>query len=182
MTRSTASTLASLVLAGFLALACASGVAVTKPEKLKDAVTQYNRHVRWGNVNAAAGYLPSDQRATYKEDRADEELVILSVEVGSVDADYEGGIAKVSVRYEWRETNGITVKKMRQRQLWKYDDERWLLHSRAEIKKKPKRPGARKAPEGDPAPSLNGGVGKEDWADEVVDQKRMERPRNPGRF
>lgn len=121
--------------------ACASGMAVTKPQKLREAVTQYNRHIRWGNTGGAAAYLPADKRQAFIDARADAdgELVILSVDVGAVDADYDAGIAKVDVRYEWRAENGITVNTTRLRQLWRYDDEDWLLHSKAEVKAKPKR-------------------------------------------
>ncbi len=184
--RCDAVSLAFLLLTLGLASACASGVAVTKPEKLKDAVTQYNRHIRWGNTNAAAGYIPFEKRGAFKDAHADNDMVILGVEVGAVEADYEGGIAEVRVRYEWRETNGITVKKTSLRQLWKYEDEHWLLHSKTEIKKKSKRNKRfRKSSDvnrGADQPAPKDRTGGDDWADEVVDHERMERPKIEDRF
>ena len=138
-----AQALVAVISVGVLCLfaACASGIAQSKPAKLREAVTQYNRHIRWGNTGAAAAYLTPDQRQAFTDARAEAEgeLVILSVDVGAVDADYDTGIAKVDVRYEWREENGITVNTTRVRQLWRYDADTWLLHSKAEVKAKPKK-------------------------------------------
>jgi hypothetical protein len=139
----------ALVLFASQVIACGGGAAVTKPEKLREAVTQYNRHIRWNNTGAAAAYIPLDKRAAFKEAREDDEIVVLSLDVGAVDADYEDDVAKVLVRYEWREPDGITVKKTRIRQLWKYVNEHWLLHSKSEVKKKPKKDRSKKNAEGE---------------------------------
>jgi hypothetical protein len=126
-----------------LLIACGAGVSTTRPGKLKDAVYEYNRAIRWSNPATAARYIPTDQIKEYRRERAAyEDVVILDHEVLGVDTEPGKDTAEVSVRFQWRQRDGISIKTSRVRQIWRWDEasEHWLLHARVEMKEKVKAP------------------------------------------
>lgn len=133
----------NLLCLALLLAACSTAVSTTRPEKLRDAVYEYNRAIRWSNHATAARFIPTDQIEAYRRERAAyDDVVILDHELLGVDTEPGKDTAEVTVRFQWRRQNGISIKTSRVRQIWRWDEasEHWLLHARVEMKEKQKAP------------------------------------------
>lgn len=127
------SRLIPLVLVTVLA-ACGAAMPKSTSEKLQEAVYEYNRALRWNNIDVAATYLPAADRPAFLKQHKRGDTVIMGADVLDVSPDYERGLADVTVVYEWRAPDGISVKATRILQIWRYDDDAWRLVSRQEVK------------------------------------------------
>ena len=127
--------LASLTL---VACACSAGMPKSTSEKLQEAVYEYNRALRWNNIDTAATYLPVADRPAFLKEHTANDTVVMGADVLAVEPDYDRNVAEVTVIYEWRAPDGITVNATRIRQLWQYDDDAWRLVSRQEVKGEPR--------------------------------------------
>ena len=125
------------MLAAWLA-ACGAAMPKSTAEKLQEAVYEYNRALRWGNIDSAAAYLPVADRPAFLKEHKGDSTVIMGADVLAVEPDYDRNVAEVTVIYEWRAPDGITVNATRIRQLWQYDDDAWRLVSRQEVKGEPR--------------------------------------------
>ena len=76
-----------------LAPACATGDGMQN--KLYDATSAYNRSLRWGDIDRAAGWLPAPSQPSFLAhyDELSDELVIVDYELTRLDLDKESGIA-----------------------------------------------------------------------------------------
>jgi hypothetical protein len=128
---------ATLVLLIGALTACSAGMPKTQSEKLQEAVYEYNRALRWNNIDAAAAYLPRADRPAFVAEHKRGDTVIMGADVLDVSPDYDQGVAEVTVVYEWRAPDGITVTATRIRQLWRYEVNAWVLGSRQEVKGAP---------------------------------------------
>ena len=126
----------TLALALLLA-ACGAAMPKGQAEKLQEAVYEYNRALRWGNIDTAAAYLPAAERPAFLREHKGDSTIIMGADVLAVEPDYEHDLAEVTVAYEWRSPTGITVNLTRMRQIWRYTDGAWLLASRQEVKGEP---------------------------------------------
>lgn len=127
----------TLLVLSLALMACSAGLPKTQSEKLQEAVYEYNRALRWNNIDAASAYLPRADRPAFVSEHKHGDTVIMGADVLEVSPDYDQGVAEVTVVYEWRAPDGITVTATRIRQLWRYEADAWVLVSRQEIKGAP---------------------------------------------
>ena len=120
--------------------ACGAAMPKSTAAKLQEAVYEYNRALRWNNIDTAATYLPPADRPAFLKEHKGDATIVMGADVLSVDPDYAHEVAEVTVLFEWRAPDGITVNTTRIRQLWRYRDGAWLLVSRQEVKAEPDRP------------------------------------------
>jgi len=114
--------------------ACGAAMPKSTAEKLQESVYEYNRALRWNNIDVAAAYLPPADRPAFLKEHKRGDTVIMGADVLDVSPDYEQGLADVTVAYEWRAPDGITVNATRILQIWRYQDDTWRLVSRQEVK------------------------------------------------
>ncbi len=126
------------MLAAWLA-ACGAAMPKSTAEKLQEAVYEYNRALRWGNIDSAAAYLPVADRPAFLKEHKGDSTVIMGADVLAVEPDYDHDLAEVTVVYEWRVRDGISVTATRIRQIWRYRDDAWQLASRQEVKGEPEK-------------------------------------------
>ena len=128
-----------LILAGLIVAltACSAGMPKSTAEKLQEAVYEYNRALRWNNIDTAATYLPVADRPAFLKEHKGNGTVIMGADVLAVEPDYDQDLAEVTVVYEWRAPDGITVHDTRIRQLWRFEEDTWRLVSRQEVKGAP---------------------------------------------
>lgn len=133
-----ARTLISVLIGATMASACTGEE--SPGQKLDIAVNLFNHSVRWGNVNAAAAYIPAAKKEAWvkRRRRLAESVVILDYEVVEVrHAEMTALSAEVTVTVEWRPKNSNVVEMTTLLQKWRYIDteKRWEMDEQSEVEK-----------------------------------------------
>lgn len=107
--------------------ACATGDGMQN--KLRDATTGYNRSVRWGDFDRAAGYLPqlSQQAFLAHHDDFSDELVIVDYELTRLDLDKTTGIAASRAEITWHTDRRLIIETTAVDQLWQWHAGNFVL-------------------------------------------------------
>jgi len=97
--------------------------------KLRDATSGYNRAVRWGDFDRAAGFLPGPSQPAFLEshDVVGDELVIVDYELTRLDLDKSSGIAASRAEITWHTDRRLIVETTSVDQLWQWHDGRFVL-------------------------------------------------------
>ena len=118
----------ALVLTGLL-IAPACATADGMQTKLYDATAGYNRSLRWGDYDRAAGFLPGPSQPGFLEhlDDVEDELVIVDYELTRLDLDKASGIAASRAEITWHTDRRLIVETTSVDQLWQFHDGRFVL-------------------------------------------------------
>ena len=117
--------LALAVLAG--STACATGDGMQN--KLRDASSAYNRSMRWGDFDRAAGYLPGSAQPAFlaSHDEVSDELVIVDYEMTRLDLDKATGIASSRAEITWHTDRRLILETTTVDQLWQWHHGNFVL-------------------------------------------------------
>ena len=101
--------------------------------KLRDASTEYNRSLRWHDIDIAATYLPNESKqaflAAYEE--MGEELVLCDYELTRLDLDKTTGVAASRAQIWWHPDDSTVIESTIVDQLWQYHEGKfWLVDER----------------------------------------------------
>jgi hypothetical protein len=107
--------------------ACASGDGMHT--KLRDASSAYNRHLRWGDFDRAADYLPVASREAFlgQHDGFADELVIVDYQMTRLKLDKETGIAASRVEVSWHTERRLIVETTVVDQTWQWHEGNFVL-------------------------------------------------------
>jgi hypothetical protein len=97
--------------------------------KLRDTSSAYNRALRWGDIDRAAGHLPATSQQAFlaQHDEFKEELVIVDYELTRLDLDKESGIAASRAEIVWHLEDTFIVKTTVVDQAWQFHEGRFVL-------------------------------------------------------
>jgi hypothetical protein len=97
--------------------------------KLRDATTEYNRSLRWRDVDRAAEFLPADaqQRFLARQEDVEEELIVLDYELTRLDLDKQTGVAASRATIWWHTEDSTIVEDTTVDQLWQWNDGKFVL-------------------------------------------------------
>jgi hypothetical protein len=97
--------------------------------KLRDASTAYNRSLRWGDADRAAGHLPVEAQKPFLANHEDfeQELVIVDYELTRLDLDKQSGIAASRAVITWHTADELIVKTTVVDQAWQYHEGDFVL-------------------------------------------------------
>jgi hypothetical protein len=117
----------ALPLAILLAAGCMTGDGMQT--KLRDASTEYNRSLRWQDLDVAATYLPVESKqaflAAYEE--LGEELVVVDYELTRLDLDKTTGVAASRAQIWWHPDDSTVIENTIVDQLWQFHEGRFVL-------------------------------------------------------
>lgn len=109
-------------------------------QKLEIAVNLFNNAVRWGNINAAAAYVPTDKRDAWVKRRRRLADTISILDYDLVDVRHLAITAldaEVTVSIQWSPKTSNVVETTTLLQKWKYIDteKRWEMDEQKELEK-----------------------------------------------
>lgn len=121
--------LALAITLAVLAFAPACATSDGMQTKLRDATSGYNRSIRWGDFDRAAGYLPqlSQQAFLAHHDDFSEELVIVDYELTRLDLDKNTGIAASRAEITWHTDRRLIIERTAVDQLWQWHEGKFVL-------------------------------------------------------
>ena len=98
-------------------------------EELTDAARSYNEDLRWGHVEKAIEYVPSQDRKAFlaAHDGVEGEVRITDVRIGAVDFPRGATEATVTVTRSFYRTNELQERTETLLQNWQLRDGRWLI-------------------------------------------------------
>jgi len=90
--------------------------------ELRNATTEYNRSLRWGDFDRAAEHLPvkSQQAFLEQHEAVREELVIVDYEVTRLDLDAGTGVATSRAEVSWHTDRQLVLKTTEVEQVWQF--------------------------------------------------------------
>ncbi|MBC8068873.1 MAG: hypothetical protein IAG13_11115 [Deltaproteobacteria bacterium] len=97
--------------------------------KLRDATTEYNRALRWRDIDIAAGFLPAESKQAFMlahEEHA-EELIVVDYELMRLDLDKETGVAASRAQIWWHTDDSTVVEHTMVDQLWQFHEGAFVL-------------------------------------------------------
>ena len=117
---------ALLVVAG-TASACMTGDGMQT--KLRDASTEYNKSLRWRDLDRAAEWLPADSQQAFlaRQDEYAKELVVLDYELTRLDLDKRTGVAASRAQLWWHTDDSTVVETTTVDQLWQFHEGKFVL-------------------------------------------------------
>lgn len=97
--------------------------------KLYDATSAYNRSLRWGDLDRAAGWLPATSQPSFLAhyDEVSDELVIVDYELTRLDLDKASGIASSRAEITWHTDRRLIIETTAVDQLWQWHDGKFVL-------------------------------------------------------
>lgn len=118
---------AVLVLVSVLLGACMTGDGMQT--KLRDASTEYNRSLRWRDVDVAAQYLPAESQQIFlaRHDEMDEELIVVDYELTRLDLDKTTGVAASRAQIWWHTDDSTVLETTMVDQLWQFHEGKFVL-------------------------------------------------------
>ena len=113
-------------LALFLTVACSSD---GMQSKFHDTSRAYNRHLRWGDDDRAAEYLPPAARDAFLSlrERVSEHLVVVDYELTRLELDKETGAATSRAVISWHTEDRLIVETTQVDQLWQWHNGNFVL-------------------------------------------------------
>jgi hypothetical protein len=116
-----------LVLVSTVLPACMSGDGMQT--KLRDATTEYNRSLRWRDVDVAAEYLPAESQMIFlaKHEEMGEELVVVDYELTRLDLDKTTGVAASRAQIWWHTDDSTVLETTMVDQLWQFHEGKFVL-------------------------------------------------------
>ncbi len=143
---------ASLLLAALAGCATGDGM----HSKLQDATMGYNRYVRWGDLDRAAEYLPSEARSEFmtRHEALANDLVIVEYEITRLTLDKGRGTATSRATISWHTDRRLVVEQTQVEQVWQWHRGNWVLVDERRVAGTPL--AAFAEPEGGPHPYLPG--------------------------
>lgn len=116
-----------MLVLGSSAIGCATGDGMQN--KLYDATSAYNRSLRWGDLDRAAGWLPAAAQTSFlaHHDEVSDELVIVDYELTRLDLDKESGIATSRAEITWHTDRRLILETTAVDQLWQWHEGRFVL-------------------------------------------------------
>lgn len=106
---------------------CATGDGMQN--KLYDATSAYNRSLRWGDIDRAAGWLPPSSQPSFMahHDELADELVIVDYELTRLDLDKASGIATSRAEITWHTDRRLIIETTAVDQLWQWHEGQFVL-------------------------------------------------------
>jgi len=97
--------------------------------KLRDTSSAYNRHLRWGDFDRAAEYLPVASREAFlrQHEALADDLVIVDYEMTRLKLDKETGIAASRVEVSWHTERRLIVETTVVDQTWQWHEGNFVL-------------------------------------------------------
>jgi hypothetical protein len=116
-----------LSLLAIVLFGCATGDGMET--KLRDATAEYNRSLRWADLDHAITYIPPEsvQQFLDRYDEYDEELVVLDHEVTRLDLDKKTGVAASRATIWWHTDDSTIVETTVVDQLWQFHEGNFVL-------------------------------------------------------
>ena len=117
----------ALPLAILLAAGCMTGDGMQT--KLRDATTEYNRSLRWRDLDIAATYLPVESKQAFllAQEEFMDELVVLDYELTRLDLDKTTGVAASRAQIWWHTEDSTVVESTMVDQLWQFHEGKFVL-------------------------------------------------------
>jgi hypothetical protein len=97
--------------------------------KLRDASTEYNKSLRWRDLDRAAEWLPADSQQAFlaRQDEYAKELVVLDYELTRLDLDKRTGVAASRAQLWWHTDDSTVVETTTVDQLWQFHEGKFVL-------------------------------------------------------
>lgn len=97
--------------------------------KLRDATTEYNRAVRWRDVDRAAEFLPAESQQAFlsKCEELGEELIVVDYELTRLDLDKTTGVAASRAQIWWHTDDSTVIETTAVDQLWQFHEGNFVL-------------------------------------------------------
>lgn len=116
-----------LLLAGLLVSACVT--VDNLQSKLRETTSEYNRGIRWGDIDRAADHLPAESQQAFMDqyEMVKEDLVIVDYEMTRLDYDTNTGVATSRARVDWHTDRVLVVKTTEVDQTWQFHDGKFVL-------------------------------------------------------
>jgi len=118
---------APLFLAILLAGGCMTGDGMQT--KLRDATTEYNRSLRWRDLDIAATFLPVESKQAFllAHEEFAEELVVVDYELTRLDLDKTTGVAASRAQIWWHTDDSTVIESTMVDQLWQFHEGKFVL-------------------------------------------------------
>jgi hypothetical protein len=97
--------------------------------KLRDASTEYNKSLRWRDLDRAAEWLPADSQQAFlaRQDEYAKELIVLDYELTRLDLDKRTGVAASRAQIWWHTDDSTVVETTTVDQLWQFHEGKFVL-------------------------------------------------------
>lgn len=107
--------------------ACMSGDGMQT--KLRDVTTEYNRALRWRDVDRAAHFLPAESQQQFLRTHEDfgEEVVVVDYELTRLDLDKTTGVAASRAQIWWHTEDSTVLETTMVDQLWQFHEGDFVL-------------------------------------------------------
>ena len=124
-TARTVSSALPFALAGLLVGTSGCGLNSGRSEKLRYAVEDHSRAIRWGNINGAARYLPQAAAAQVAAQKSDD-LRVTDVEIRRVHMQGDDD-AQIVLAVDWYHASQLRVKQTLVHQHWHFTNGQWRI-------------------------------------------------------
>lgn len=97
--------------------------------KLRDTTSEYNRMLRWGDIDRAADHLPAESQQAFLDryESVKDELVIVDYEMTRLDYEPQTGVATSRARVDWHTDRHLIVKTTEVDQTWQFHEGNFIL-------------------------------------------------------
>jgi len=97
--------------------------------KLRDASTDYNKSLRWRDIDRAAEFLPREAQMEFlaRQEEYAEDLIVLDYEVTRLDLDKQTGVASSRATIWWHTDDSTVVETTTIDQLWQFHHGNFVL-------------------------------------------------------
>ena len=97
--------------------------------KLRDATTEYNRSLRWRDLDIAATFLPVESKQAFllAHEEFAEELVVVDYELTRLDLDKTTGVAASRAQIWWHTDDSTVIESTMVDQLWQFHEGKFVL-------------------------------------------------------
>jgi hypothetical protein len=118
---------AQLLLVISLAVGCMAGDGMQT--KLRDASTEYNRALRWRDIDIAAAFLPVESKQAFMRAHEDvaKELIVVDYELMRLDLDKTTGVAASRAQIWWHTNDTTVIENTLVDQLWQFHEGKFVL-------------------------------------------------------
>lgn len=97
--------------------------------KLRDASTDYNKALRWRDIDRAAEFLPAESQQAFlaAHEEYAEDLVVVDYELTRLDLDKATGVAASRAQIWWHADDSTVVEHTMVDQLWQFHEGKFVL-------------------------------------------------------
>lgn len=97
--------------------------------KLRDASTDYNKALRWRDIDRAAEFLPAESQQAFLATHEDyaEEIVVVDYELTRLDLDKTTGVAASRAHIWWHADDSTVIESTMVDQLWQFHEGKFVL-------------------------------------------------------